>query len=340
MTDILELDGNQRRHLINVQQIFNVWREARTELRRAGGMHWKTGANGHRYLYATLGRKERSLGSASPEAEQIFAAHTQQVDALKSRVEQSRQALDKTARVSKALYLGRLPTIAARILRKLDDAGLLGGSLLVVGTNALFAYEAGTGVLLGDTLIATEDLDLLWDPRHRMSLLVAEGSEAGVLGLLQQVDKSFKKSRPYQAANDESYLVDLIRPMVANEMFKQPPRLSEADDEFDPAPIDGLAWLVSAPRYEDIAIAEDGLPARIVTVDPRAYALHKLWLSRRGNRRGLKRARDFEQARAVAELAVKWLDLSFQDTALTALPVELMQGVAELEAFLALEKSP
>ncbi|MDX1922448.1 MAG: nucleotidyltransferase domain-containing protein [Alphaproteobacteria bacterium] len=328
---ILEFDGNQRRHVLNVQQQFAAWREDRRALRRIGGMHWKTGGNGQRYLYATNGRKEKSLGVKSEETEAIYKAHGDRVEELRARIEKSADLLDRSARVSKALYLGRVPTIAAKILRKLDDEGWLDGQLMVAGTNALFAYEFGTGVLVGEDLIATEDLDLLWDPRHRLSFVSADESSVSVLGLIKQVDRSFRKRRPYQAINDDSYLVDVIRPVQPNEMFKEPPKLTKGADEFDPSPIEGLAWLVSAPRYEQIAIAEDGWPVRIVTIDPRAYALHKVWLSKRSQRESLKRRRDLAQAKAVAELAVHWLNLRFDGSDLSALPVELLDGMAELK---------
>jgi hypothetical protein len=124
--------------------------------------------------------------------------------------------------------------------------------------------------------------------------------------------------------------VDLIRPSQSN-LLKPSPRLSHAADDFDPAAIDGLLWLINAPKFEETLIAEDGMPARMVTVDPRAYALHKLWLSRRINRSRLKRSRDLLQARAVADVAINVLALSFKDKALTALPSDLMKDAAELE---------
>jgi hypothetical protein len=303
-------------------------------------MHWKTGPNGLRYLYATNGRKEKSLGVQSPETEAIFTAHGERITELRQRIERSGDSLERGARISKALYLGRVPTIAARILRKLDDEGLLDGQLMVAGTNALFAYEFGTGLLLGEDLIATEDLDLLWDSRNRISFLLSDDKPASVLGLLRQVDRSFRKRRPYQAVNDENYLVDLIRPPQEHEMFRPSPRLTEAADEFDPAPIDGLDWLVNSPRFEQVAIAEDGLPVRIVTIDPRAYALHKVWLSTQPNRKALKKTRDLHQAHAVAAMATQWLNLSFDDEALSALPLELMAGTKELRNSMAMEALP
>lgn len=173
----IELDGNQRRHLINVKQVFSAWRDARRALRRIGGMHWKTSPADQQYLYTTLGRVEKSIGVRSPETERIYADHQRQAAHLQTRIEKTADALQRSARLSKAMNLGRMPAIAARILRKLDDAELLDGALLVAGTNALFAYEAGTGVLFEGDIIATEDLDLLWDARRRMSLLLADVRE-------------------------------------------------------------------------------------------------------------------------------------------------------------------
>jgi hypothetical protein len=43
----------------------------------------------------------------------------------------------------------------------------------------------------------------------------------------------------------------------------------------------------------------------MVAIDPRAFALHKAWLSTKGDRDHLKRRRDMEQAEALAHIAVK-----------------------------------
>ncbi len=303
-------------------------------------MHWKTGPNGSQYLYATKSREERSLGPRSSETERIFEEHARRSDELSVRVKKSYEVILRTARVSKALYLGRLPTIAGRILRKLDELQLLDGALQVVGTNALFAYESATGVLFSDAIVATEDLDLLWDARSRLSLIVSASEESGFLSILRKVDRSFQLTRPYRASNDETYLVDLIRPPIPHEMFKPSPRLSDREGDFTPAPIDGLEWLINAPKLEDVVIAEDGMPVRMVTLDPRVFALHKVWLSGRPNRSALKRNRDRAQAKAVAEVAVQSLNLSFDDEALSALPLELMAGVQELQQSMAMVPQP
>lgn len=77
--------------------------------------------------------------------------------------------------------LGRVPTTAARILRDLDERDLLGHQLFVVGTNALFAYEARAGVRFAAELIATGDVDLPFDYRRRLSLVGRQVKDIGLL---------------------------------------------------------------------------------------------------------------------------------------------------------------
>jgi hypothetical protein len=48
---------------------------------------------------------------------------------------------------STVLTCGRVPETAARIFRKLDEEGLLGRQLFVVGIHSLFAYGSRSGVL-------------------------------------------------------------------------------------------------------------------------------------------------------------------------------------------------
>jgi hypothetical protein len=51
----------------------------------------------------------------------------------------------------------------------------------------------------------------------------------------------------------------------------------------------GIQWLLDAPQFERIIIGEDGWPLRLVVPEPRTFALHKLWVSRREDRDPLKR---------------------------------------------------
>lgn len=64
-------------------------------------------------------------------------------------------------------------------------------------------------------------------------------------------------------------------------------------------------------------------------IDPRAFALHKLWVSRQNSREAIKRRRDAEQARAVAMLAADHLNLDFKAKDLLALQLALRQAAKQ-----------
>jgi hypothetical protein len=94
----------------------------------------------------------------------------------------------------------------------------------------------------------------------------------------------------------------------------------------------GLDWILAGPRFSKIVIAENGFPARFVVPDPRVFALHKIWLSLQPTRNPMKRKRDFRQGEAVAQLAIEYLNLSFDDSTLRVLPSDLTSTVPALLA--------
>jgi hypothetical protein len=325
-----ELTADQRRQLIDAQQTFRAWRTADREFRHSyrGQMHWRK-VGGHEYLSRKYHNVWEQIGPRSPKTEQIKQDYTAQRTALKARVTKLATRLDQMAPVNKAMGLGRVPTIAARVLRKLDERGLLGAHVFVAGTHALYAYEARSGILFSGELTATTDIDFLWDARQRFTFLMQDINERGVLGLLQQVDSTFKRTATYRAENADPYLVEIIRPLRRNEVFKPELKLSKAEGDFEPASIEGLQWLLHAPKFEEVAIGEDGKPLLVSAVDPRAFALHKLWLSRQESRQGVKRRRDDLQARAVAAVATQYMGLKFERRTLTGLSKELAEGIKE-----------
>jgi hypothetical protein len=331
---INELKGTQRRQLIDTQQVFEVWRAARVERERRfnGGMRWVT-RSGKDYLLRKIGKREKSLGPRSPELEAAYTAFVAGRKDNSDRLAQLAKRLDEYAPINVAMGLGRMPVIAARILRECDNAGLLGEQIFVVGTNALFAYEALAGVFVASDIVASGDIDLLYDARQRLSIAVNDVQERGLIGLLRNVDKSFFPFRPrgYRAANRDGYLVDLIRP-EPRDVFRDKLRSAVTDlpDDLDGAPIFGLTWLINAPKVEAVPIDESGYPVRVVAIDPRAFALHKAWISKRADRDPVKASRDLEQAKAAATIANRYLRLPFDSPSLTALPAALRKLVEHL----------
>ncbi len=309
-----ELNGDQRREAINTQQRYSAFREAvqRNDDHR-GSMGWR---NIHerdylvRSYYGKSGiRRQTSLGHKSKETEAIKLAYDRGRLDARQRLKDLKTVMARQAAVNRALGLGRMPLAGAKILRAIDEAGLLGSGIRVLGTNAIYAYEAVAGVRIDPGLTATEDIDLLLDARQRLSFVASKDvSQPSLLRLLQKVDSSFRRSsQRFQAANREGYLVDLIKPLRNPPWTKEKERIGVDEDDLTAAEIEGLAWQESAPSFEAVVIDERGEPCRLVTTDPRAWAAHKLWLSKRRDREPAKRRNDAAQARAVARLVVQYM---------------------------------
>ncbi|MCJ2121081.1 nucleotidyltransferase domain-containing protein [Methylobacterium sp. J-077] len=330
-----ELDDEQARQLINAEQVFDAYRAAQSTLqsRFAGSMAWKS-VEGRSYLYRFKRGVWKSLGPRSEETEAIHQRFVDGRSHAKMRSASLAQRLNTIAAVNRALRLGRMPVMAARILRALSDARLTEPVVATVGTNALFAYERMAGVQIDQTVLETADFDLLYDARASLKLIVPEVAASGIVGLLRKVDHSFEVmgKRGFRAANRDGYIVDLITPAP-----KDPIRPSEVrqigrdPDDLVAVEIFGLAWLVNSPKVRATVLDLRGYPAEMIVPDPRAFALHKAWLSERPDRNPEKRRRDAAQAKLIAGLIARYLPhLGFDDPVLGALPKALRDQAATL----------
>jgi hypothetical protein len=333
-----QLNNDQRREAVNSQQRFLALREAKAAYEaQRGSLTWLR-SKGREYLarsyYDKAGlRKQTSLGARSPETEKMKADFEVRRAAAEDRWKNLRETMDRQAAVNRALGLGRVPLIGARIMRALDQFGILGAGIRILGTNAIYGYEASSGVRIDPALTATEDIDLLLDARGGLTFVGdADVSEASLMKILRRVDTSFERSRQtFRAVNRDGYLVDLIKPMQNPPWREAPDKVGWDPEDLSAVEIDGLDWLQNSPAFEAIAIDERGEPTRIVAPDPRVWAVHKLWLSRRADREPLKRQRDAAQAEAVAALVADYLiHLPFDAEQLRMLPKDIVAEAAPL----------
>ncbi len=288
--EFVELNPDQRRETVNTQQRFQA-RQAALARRNAyrGSMVWST-SRGHDYLlragYDKSGRRRQvSLGPRSEKTENIKAEFERGRDEAEKRFAAIEAAMARQSAVNSALGLGRVPLLSARILRAIDASGLLGAGIRVLGTHAIYAYEAVCGVRLDPGLTTTGDVDLLFDARKSLAFIAMEEvEEASLIRLLRKVDKSFARTeQTFRAANDEGFLVDLIKPLRTPPWTNEPAKIGEDPADLSAVEIVGLTWHESASSFEAVAIDEKGQPLRIVTSDPRVFAIHKYWLSKRSD---------------------------------------------------------
>jgi hypothetical protein len=333
-----ELNNDQRREMVNSQQRFQALREAKLAWdEQRGSVTWIVSKDREyltRSFYDKAGlRKQTSLGVRSPKTEKMKSDFETRRDAAQDRWKNMRDTMDRQAAVNRALGLGRVPLIGARIMRALDAFGLLGSRIRILGTNAIYAYEAASGVRVDPGLATTEDIDLLLDARGGLTFVADDDvSESSLMKILKRVDASFNRSKEtFRAVNRDGYLVDLIKPMQNPPWKEAPDKVGSDPEDLSAVQIEGLDWLQNSPPFNAVAIDEKGEPVRIVAPDPRVWAVHKLWLSRRADRQPIKRQRDAAQAEAVAALVATFLThLPFEPEQLRMLPKELVTDAAPL----------
>ena len=335
-----ELNNDQRRETINSQQRFRAWQDARNAVAGfKGSMVWNED-KGTDYLVRSAYdpksgiRRQKSLGSRSAATEKMKIDFDRGRERARARLAEAQRFLRRQADINRALAVGRVPGIGARTMRTLDDAGLMGEGIRIVGTNAIFAYEAAAGVFVEASIMATDDLDLLFDARYRLRFASSVSlSERNLMALLRRVDRSFERTpRTFSVVNRDGFIVDFIKPMP------DPPWTSDREqigasgsEDLTAVAIEGLRWLENSPPFEATAIDERGMPLRIVAPDPRAFAIHKFWLSTQPSRSPLKRHRDRAQAETVAQLVARYLTfLDYDHRELSALPKELFDRAKPL----------
>jgi hypothetical protein len=326
----MHLRNDHARQIVDTEQVFNEWMSADGEYahRYAGSMVWKT-ISEKDYLYRKT--KETgiwtSLGARSEESEVTYQQFHSGRQALKERLQSLSVRLNELAAINRAMGLGRMPLLSARIARVLHRSRLMGTALDIVGTNALFVYERLAGARIDSGLLATGDIDLLFDSRARLNLISTDFNPDGLIGLLQKLDRSFQRNarNSFTAANKDGFLVDLIQPFPKDPMTTAKRlRIGDNPDDLTAVEIEGLQWLVNSPKVTAIVLDERGFPCLCSAPDPRSFAMHKLWVSRRQDRDPLKRSRDHDQATLMFELIARFMpQLTFDDPALGAVPLEM-----------------
>ena len=107
---------------------------------------------------------ETSLGARTATTVAIFDRFTQRKRDSTERISGQKAALEQHRRLNRALRVGRVDPLVVALLGRLAGTQL-SPHFRVVGTHALYAYEATAGVRLDTDTLATHDIDLLWDSR-------------------------------------------------------------------------------------------------------------------------------------------------------------------------------
>jgi hypothetical protein len=304
---MIPLSDQQRLFLVESDQLYRAWRELTwRHNEHKYGMRWKN-VNGTDYLLrmTSASGNSKSLGVRSPKTELIFMQFQAGKELTEEKYQGLNAALETQSRLNRAVRLGRMPRIIGDILKKLDQVQAL-SELRVVGTHAIFAYESMAAVELKMELLASGDVDLLYDVRQPVSLITKKLDGEGLLGLLKKVDKTFELSstEQFRAINKDGFMVDLIG-QDKGMLFAKPSPMAKNDLELVEIP--NLEWLANSPRVEQVVIASNGAPVMMPVPDPRAFAIHKAWLSHQVDREPVKKQRDLNQALMVVAILQEYL---------------------------------
>ncbi len=321
----MRLSDEQLRALANAGQLYESWREIMVQRSQLpGGMYWHV-VNSKDYLYqyakGPAGQQAKSLGPRTPHTERALREFKQTKENLEERRAGIEGRFKEFAPVWRALRLPAIDRTAARILRALDQVDLVGKCVLVVGAYALKAYEVESATNFSAGMDATEDLDFT---------LVAGDDEFDVdaprrlLLTLKQVDSSFivSPSAPGTVVNKTGYKVDLL---TNNSVAKS----LAAVRPWKPEPLEGQEWLLLGKPVHAVLIDFEGWPVSVSAPDPRYFALHKIWLSKRPGRPGTKRVKDERQGKALLETIFQYMPhCPMDDSFVATLPIPLSEQLS------------
>ena len=323
---MLELRPAAARQYIDSVAVFEALEEAVAEASHVrGGMYWHKGPASTpeaSYLVRTTpAGGETSLGPRSANNELIYTRFFERKRASDERLAGLKASLREHTRLNRALRVGRVDPLVVAILDRLA-ASRLGEHFRVIGTHALYAYEAAASITFEADAVATRDIDLLWDTRKRVQFATRLSRiDSSMLGVLKKVDPSFRirNGQKYTAVNKDGFEVDIIRrePIDGD---PHPVRLSDDENDFWVAQAPNAHLLLDSAPFSAVIVASNGGMARMNTLHPLAFSKFKRWMAAQPDRDASKRGRDALQARVVDEAVQKYLPQWAERTALSSIP--------------------
>jgi hypothetical protein len=313
-----EIGDDARRQYIDARGTFIEYERTLLDARSVqGSMFWRKQGAQEYLVRQSAKNTQTSLGPRSPETENTFERFSARKTAVTDRLTHLEVAIERHRRMNRALFVGRAPQILIDILNALVRWEIA-DHFMIVGTHALYAYEAAATVRVGNpATLATRDVDLLWDTRRRVQFVSRMNIlGSSMLGLLQRVDPSFRLSEDerFKAINKNGFEVDIIR-REASEGDGNPLPLTEpkGTDEFYAVQAERAGRLLSAPRFSAIVVSASGDMANLKTIHPASFVEFKRWMSSLNNRDAAKRSRDALQAETVEALMEQYLPHLLKD---------------------------
>lgn len=285
-------------------------------------------SNGSQYLYKKTGKVEKSLGRLDKYPVDIIEQYKKEKNELIQKIDSLATRIKSQAVLVKETQISKVQSYVAKNIRTANQLN----DLVVVGTNALYAYESKFGVSLEASSLVTMDLDLFIDSRKSLSL-VFKGvkSKKSILQQFEKQDKSFKLkngNNSFSIENSDGFVIDFITQAKRPEHFKNK-NIDLSEDDVQPSPISNLHWLINGYKIiEEVVFDTSGMPLFIKTPEPMAFAVYKLWLAneRASNPKSLK---DKQQAYSLIQLLTD-RGIVFDENSLKGFPSKVMKEAIQV----------
>lgn len=309
MSQIIELEPGQVRQYINAESVFRELSRTMVESKDVrGSMFWREQSGSEYLIKEAAGGSQKSLGVRSDATEQIFKKFKERKTQVSERLSKLISASNDQQRLNKALRVGRVPSVVVKTLNAIARAGLQ-DHFITIGTHALYAYESACGVRFMPDMLATLDIDQLFDSRKRIAFAAQMQRGAGedgmksFIGVLQKADPSFRvmHDQKQTAVNDAGFEVDVIR-RFARDGDPHPLRMSDDEEDFWAVQVAGADKMLSTPRFSQMVVSETGHMAMMNTLDPLTFIAIKRMITAAPSRDPRKRHKDALQADVVDEL--------------------------------------
>ncbi len=315
--ELRDIGEGARRQYIDARSLFTALEETeRQSSKYRGGMYWKKHARtGIEYLMRTQpDNSQTSLGPRSPETETIYERFTAGKGEHESRLQDLKAEMEVQQRVNRALEVGRAPQLLVDILTVFGRANI-SDHFRVVGTHALYAYEAAAGVRIERrAALETRDVDLLWAIGRKIKFQTRlKHSATSLIGLLRKVDKTFqvREDQRHTAVNSKGFEVDIIRPFVPEDEQvvpkENPSKMTDSEDDLVAIKASMGNILQGAAPFDAVVISTAGRMARMHTIVPLEFVRVKRWLAESPERDIMKRGRDALQADIIEKLVQEYL---------------------------------
>ncbi|WP_431286032.1 GSU2403 family nucleotidyltransferase fold protein [Roseateles chitinivorans] len=299
-----ERDADEAAQIRSAIEVFAAHRDAETTMRGfESDVVWVPGEGGDRlHKVSAAGELQKDFGLRGEANEAIWARWQEKKAAAWEELELRAKARQRMERLNVAAGVGRLLVTPLRVLDVLLQRGIM-RYYTVIGTYAMYAYEAAAGVVFDEPTMATNDVDLFLTANAQMKFAQVIDAHSSMVDLLKEVDPTFERNEEQKesATNGDGFSVDFLRRDEA-EKFTDAYSISGIEGDIYPAKARESTKFLGSPAFEQVVIAVDGSMTLMRTIDPLTFAGFKEWMSEQKDRETLKRARDKLQAAAVRQL--------------------------------------